>query len=40
MTDPLYNRDGKEGKIEIEERTMVGCCLTISKQGGDENPKV
>jgi hypothetical protein len=22
VTDPLYNRDGREGKTEIEERTM------------------
>jgi hypothetical protein len=22
VIDPLYNKDGKEGKIEIEERTM------------------
>jgi hypothetical protein len=22
VKDPLYNRDGKEGKTEIEERTM------------------
>jgi hypothetical protein len=22
VTDPLYNKDGREGKIEIEERTM------------------
>jgi hypothetical protein len=22
VTDPVYNKDGREGKIEIEERTM------------------
>jgi hypothetical protein len=22
VTDPLYNKDGREGKTEIEERTM------------------
>jgi hypothetical protein len=22
VIDPLYNKDGKKGKIEIEERTM------------------
>ena len=32
MTDPLYNRDGREGKTEIEERTMsLKLALKLSK---------
>jgi len=35
VTDPLYNRDGKEGKIEIEERTMSPkLTLKLSKMWG------
>jgi hypothetical protein len=35
VTDPPYNRDGKEGKTEIEERTMSPkLALKLSKTLG------